>query len=59
MYNKKLIAFSLFLVIAIGTFYRIADTGNIKFVQFISIFFIGVFAALVVNEFIGLSKKNR
>lgn len=51
MKNNKKKIFALFLILSIGNFMRLPNNGSIRLIQFISIFIVGVFAALLVNEF--------
>lgn len=51
MTNNKKKIFALFLILSIGNFMRLPNNGSIRLIQFISIFIVGVFAALLVNEF--------
>jgi hypothetical protein len=57
MKNKKIAITAILLMIAIGNYYRIIFDGNIRTVEFISIFVIGtltgVLLAQILKKYLG------
>ena len=47
------------LFLSIGNFTRLAGNEHIRLIQFVSIFIIGVLAALLLNEFVRLFRAKR
>jgi len=50
--NKKnrIVVIVIMLIIAIGNYFRIIDHGNIRNVEFLSIFVIGALTSLLIRE---------
>ena len=59
MEKKRRIIISAILLLSIGNFFRLKNNENIRSIQFISIFVIGVLTALLINEFVTLFKAKR
>jgi hypothetical protein len=53
--NRKTLL-AIMLIVALGNYFRIVGNENVRLVQFLSIFVIGVLSALLVKEL--LSKFN-
>lgn len=47
MKNKTTVLLSVLLILAIGNYMRIVSTGNIRTVEFLSIFIIGVLSGIL------------
>lgn len=56
--KKKAAVLALMLVIAIGNYSRITNPGNIRTVEFLSIFAIGVLTAALVRTIATIIKKK-
>jgi len=59
MEKKRRVILAVLLLLSIGNFGRLTDNDNIRPIQFISIFVIGVFTALLINEFVRLIKAKK
>ena len=59
MEKKRRVIIAFFLVLSIGNFSRLKNNDNIRPIQFILIFVIGVLTALLINEFVTLFKAKR
>lgn len=55
--KRKKIIIAILLILTISTYFNIIDAGNVRSVEFLSIFTIGALSALLVNELIGSFKK--
>lgn len=56
--SKKLIIFSLLLIMAITNYFRIVGSDEIRAVEFIAIFAIGALSALLFREIV-VAIKNK
>ena len=59
MKNKRKTVFAIFLILSIGNFMRLPNNDHIRLIQFVSIFIIGAFTALLVNEFVVRVRSNK
>lgn len=57
--NKRGIAAAVILLIAIGNYSRMPDSGNIRAVAFLSIFAIGALSAVVIREILGRIREKQ
>ncbi len=58
--EKRLLAFSaFFLILSVGNYMRLTGNENIRPIQFISIFTIGIFSGVFVALLIYLFKKKK
>jgi len=58
MEKKKRISIAVLLMLSIGNFSRLKGNENIRAIQFLSIFVIGVLSGLLINEY-ATSFKSR
>ncbi len=56
--RRKRIAIAVLLMLSIGNFARLKGNDNIRVIQFLSIFTIGVLTALLIVSFAGLFKNG-
>jgi len=59
MVKKRRVLIAIFLTIAIIFYTRLKGNENIRVIQFLWIFLIGAFSALLINEFASLFKAKR
>ena len=59
MEKKRRVIIAVFLLLSIGNFISLTNNDNIRPIQFILIFVIGVLTALLINEFVTLFKAKR
>jgi multisubunit Na+/H+ antiporter MnhG subunit len=59
MKSKILTISSIFLIIAIGNYFRFIANGNVRMVEFLSIFAIGVLTGVVITEIAKIVKSKR
>ncbi len=59
MEKKRRIVIAFLLLLSIGNYGRLAGNENIRVIQFISIFLMGVFAGLLIHELVTLFKAKR
>jgi membrane protein CcdC involved in cytochrome C biogenesis len=59
MKNKCIIVPALLLIISIGTYFRIIYNGNIRSVEFLSIFAIGLLAGLLISQISKFIKEKK
>ncbi|MCB0476440.1 MAG: hypothetical protein KDC69_12235 [Flavobacteriaceae bacterium] len=57
MKNKTTLILALLLVISMGTYSRIISDGNIKAIEFVSIFIIGAVSGTLITTAINSKKK--
>ena len=57
--NRRRIIFAFLFVLSVANFNRIKGNENIRNIQFISIFMIGLFAGLLVKEIIDAIKNKK
>lgn len=55
--NRKPIILAVLLMISVGNFSRLTGNENIRLIQFISIFVIGMLTALLFQEIMKIIKK--
>lgn len=55
---KKVIVFALLFIVSITNYFRITSGGNVRTVEFLSIFGIGAISGLLLQEII-FKIKNR
>lgn len=48
--KKRTVIIAIMLIIAIGNYTRIIDSGNIRTVEFLSIFVIGALTSLLIRD---------
>jgi len=56
--KKRTILIAIMLIISIGNYSRIIDQGNIKTVEFLSIFVIGALSSLLFREIVLIIKSK-
>lgn len=59
MEKRRRIIIALSLLLSITNYSRLSGNESIRPIQFISIFVIGAFSALLINEFVALFKAKR
>jgi len=59
MEKKKGIWIAVILMLSIGNFTRLTGNENIRAIQFLSIFIIGVLSGLLINQFAMLFKARK
>ena len=60
MKNKVIAVTAVLLMISIGNYFRIVSDGNIRAVEFVSIFVIGVFSGVLFTQILKtLKDKNK
>jgi hypothetical protein len=59
MEKRRRIIIAVMLMLSIGNFARIKGNENIRPIQFLSIFIIGVLSGLLINEFVTLFRAKR
>ncbi len=59
MVKTRIIAIAFLVLLSAGTFNRLSNNENIRPMQFISIFVLGVSTAFLINEFVTLVKAKR
>lgn len=58
MKNKSILLTSLFLILAIGNYSRIIDHGNIRSVEFLSIFAMGILVGILLTQIFTILLKK-
>jgi len=60
MKSRKIIirVASIMLIISLGNFFRIISDHNIRAVDFVSIFSIGIIAGVLISHLIGTKKED-
>jgi hypothetical protein len=56
--NNPLVFSSILLMLAIGSYFRISGNENIRTIQFLSIFAIGMLSGVIIRELIAKLKGN-
>jgi hypothetical protein len=56
--KKRTIILAIMLILSIGNYSRIIDHGNIRTVEFLSIFVIGALTALLIREVATIIKRK-
>jgi hypothetical protein len=56
--NNPLVFSSILLMLAIGNYFRISGNENIRTIQFLSIFAIGMLSGVIIRELIAKLKGN-
>jgi hypothetical protein len=56
--NKSLVITAVLLVLSIGNYYRISGNENIRTIQFLSIFVIGMLAGVLLRGIIATAKSK-
>ncbi len=59
MKNKKLLGFAILLLLTMANFNRLKGNENIRTVQFLSIFAIGMLSGLLLHELVVLIKSKK
>lgn len=58
--KKPLVFTAIILMIAIGNYFRISGNENIRTIQFLSIFVIGILTGILIREvMISIREKNK
>ena len=58
--KKPLVFTAIILMIAIGNYFRISGNENIRTIQFLSIFVIGMLTGILIREvMISIREKNK
>jgi hypothetical protein len=57
--NRRRIIFATLFILSTASFNRIHGNENIRNVQFLSIFMMGVFAGLLIREFIDVIQNKQ
>lgn len=58
MKNKAIVFTTILLIVSIGNYFRIISDGNIRTVEFLSIFAIGVLAGVLITQVTTLVKSK-
>jgi hypothetical protein len=58
MKNKAIVFTTILLIFSIGNYFRIISDGNIRTVEFLSIFAIGVLAGVLITQVTTLVKSK-
>ncbi|MBK8636028.1 MAG: hypothetical protein IPN72_21645 [Saprospiraceae bacterium] len=59
MEKKRRVIIAVLLMISVVNYSRLAGNDNIRSIQFVSIFVIGVLSGLLINEFVTLFRAKR
>jgi len=59
MKNRKLLGIIIVLVLALNNFIRLKGNENIRAIQFVSIFVLGMLTALLINELGTIYKASK
>lgn len=59
MEKRKIVFMAVMLIITISNYIMIEGNENIRLIQFLAIFVIGAFSALLLNELIALYKDRK
>lgn len=59
MEKKRRVIIAVLLMISVVNYSRLAGNDNIRPIQFVSIFVIGVLSGLLINEIVTLFKAKR
>ncbi len=59
MERRRKITIAVLLMLSIGNYTRLKGNENIRLIQFISIFTIGLLSGLLLNELITYFRNNR
>ena len=57
--RRPLLVITVFLVLAVGNFTRLQGTENIRAIQFLSIFVIGMLSGILIRELITLVRSKK
>ena len=52
MQKKRTILIAIMLILSIGNYSRLSGNENVRTIQFLSIFIIGVFLGLLISELV-------
>ena len=56
--KRSLVFTSIILMLSIGNYFRIKGNENIRPIQFVSIFVIGLLAGLLIREIVAISRRR-
>lgn len=56
--KRSLVFTSIILMLSIGNYFRINGNENIRPIQFVSIFVIGLLAGLLIREIVAISRRR-
>jgi len=59
MKNRKLLGIIIVLLLALNNFNRLKENENIRAIQFVSIFVLGMLTALLINELVTIYKASK
>ncbi|WP_027376514.1 hypothetical protein [Kaistella palustris] len=59
MKNRKLIIILIFLMLSVGNFSRLTHNDEIRPIEFLSIFLIGVFSGLLISELVVIFRARK
>jgi len=57
--RRPLLVITVFLVLAVGNFTRLQGNENIRAIQFLSIFVIGMLSGILIRELITLVRSKK
>ena len=57
--KRSLVFTSIIFMLSIGNYFRIKGNENIRPIQFVSIFVIGLLAGLLIREIIALTSRRK
>jgi hypothetical protein len=59
MEKKRRVAIAVMLLLSIGNYGRLSGNENVRTIQFLSIFVIGVFSGLLIREIVTLFRAKK
>ena len=59
MKNNRILMTTIFLIVTIGNYMRMGQNGQVRTVEFISIFVIGALSGILIMQIISAIKENK
>ncbi len=59
MEKKRRVLMAVLLILTVGNYFRLPGSENVRVIQFLLIFVMGLLSGLLLNEFVTLFRSKR